>query len=319
MWWWFFTEGRAKGPLCFNISNNNQSDVPKKYDHSWNGYSIPRPPISSPLNILQTTRGQKALAWQLITICHRRWSSPSWLSVWWAAWTPAAPHSWWTCWCPLSFHKCICSLWTISALSLHCRLSLETLCRRDTLGKERVWVIRPHQIKRRSFWPRLKAKEFTFTKTFLQLVQRRVCQTFEIYILKKKEKFVLPLTIFSLLGDSGGLGRASFFFLVATPVTLRFLRVSVPQIITARFFVNLESPWVRCSWCHFSSSTQIPPPRCTWGRKTKVFEKHNWKLLLLHLQLIIQQTVCCHQHGVRIYCCDTQLVLDKEHYSFTSI
>lgn len=75
--------------------------------------------------------------------------------------------------------------------------------------------------------------------------------------------FILPLTIFSLLGDSGGLGRASFFFLVATPVTLRFLRVSVPQIITARFFVNLESPWVRCSWCHFSSSTQIPPPRCT--------------------------------------------------------
>lgn len=79
----------------------------------------------------------------------------------------------------------------------------------------------------------------------------------------KDPGFILPLTIFSLLGDSGGLGRASFFFLVATPVTLRFLRVSVPQIITARFFVNLESPWVRCSWCHFSSSTQIPPPRCT--------------------------------------------------------
>lgn len=60
------------------------------------------------------------------------------------------------------------------------------------------------------------------------------------------------------------MGSASFFFLVATPVTLRFLRVSVPQIITARFLVNLESPWVRCSWCHFSSSTQIPPPRCTF-------------------------------------------------------
>lgn len=74
---------------------------------------------------------------------------------------------------------------------------------------------------------------------------------------------ILPRTILSLLGDSGGLGRASFFFLVATPVTLRFFRVSVPQIITARFLVNLESPWVRCSWCHFSSSTQIPPPRCT--------------------------------------------------------
>lgn len=91
----------------------------------------------------------------------------------------------------------------------------------------------------------------------------------------------LPLTIFSLLGDSGGLGRASFFFLVATPVTLRFLRVSVPQIITARFFVNLESPWVRCSWCHFSSSTQIPPPRCTC-REDKQGITHS---------------LCCHSHS----------------------
>lgn len=78
----------------------------------------------------------------------------------------------------------------------------------------------------------------------------------------------LPRTILSLLGESGGLGRASFFFFVATPVTLRFFRVSVPQIITARFLVNFESPCVRCSWCHFSSSTQIPPPKCTCKRHT---------------------------------------------------
>ncbi|TNN75363.1 hypothetical protein EYF80_014410 [Liparis tanakae] len=84
-------------------------------------------------------------------------------------------------------------------------------------------------------------------------------------------EFILPLTIFSLLGDSGGLGSASFFFLVATPVTLRFFKVSVPQIMTARFFVNLESPWVRCSWCHFSSSTQMPPPRCTCGEEYTTF------------------------------------------------
>lgn len=96
-------------------------------------------------------------------------------------------------------------------------------------------------------------------------------------------EFILPLTIFSLLGDSGGLGRASFFFLVATPVTLRFLRVSVPQIITARFFVNLESPWVRCSWCHFSSSTQIPPPRCTCRE-----DEHK-----------TMHSLCCHSHDTR--------------------
>lgn len=98
------------------------------------------------------------------------------------------------------------------------------------------------------------------------------------------QEFILPLTIFSLLGDSGGLGRASFFFLVATPVTLRFLRVSVPQIITARFFVNLESPWVRCSWCHFSSSTQIPPPRCTCREDERKTENHILKSA---------STVCC--------------------------
>ncbi len=84
----------------------------------------------------------------------------------------------------------------------------------------------------------------------------------------KSFKVRLPRTILSLLGESGGLGRASFFFFVATPVTLRFFRVSVPQIITARFLVNFESPCVRCSCCHFSSSTQIPPPKCTCKRHT---------------------------------------------------
>lgn len=105
-------------------------------------------------------------------------------------------------------------------------------------------------------------------------------------------EFVLPLTIFSLLGDSGGLGRASFFFLVATPVTLRFFRVSVPQIITARFFVNLESPCVRCSWCHFSSSTQIPPPRCTCREDSRKLEKR--------LHSSVNKTIfCCHTHKER--------------------
>ena len=73
-----------------------------------------------------------------------------------------------------------------------------------------------------------------------------------------------PLTMLSLWGERGGLGTASFFFFVATPVTLLFFRTSVPQIMTAKFFVYLESPWVTCSWCHFSSSTQIPLPRWTW-------------------------------------------------------
>ena len=73
-----------------------------------------------------------------------------------------------------------------------------------------------------------------------------------------------PLTMLSLWGERGGLGTASFFFFVATPVTLLFFRTSVPQIMTARFFVYLESPCVTCSWCHFSSSTQIPLPRWTW-------------------------------------------------------
>lgn len=68
---------------------------------------------------------------------HRRWSSPSWLSVWWAAWTPAAPRSWWTCWCPWSFHKCTCLLWTISVWFQRCPPSLETLCRRDILGGDK--------------------------------------------------------------------------------------------------------------------------------------------------------------------------------------
>lgn len=78
----------------------------------------------------------------VIAKSHRRWSSPSWLSVWWAAWTPAAPRSWWTCWCPWSFHKCTCLLWTISAWFRRCRPSLETLGRRDILwgrSKREPW------------------------------------------------------------------------------------------------------------------------------------------------------------------------------------
>lgn len=62
---------------------------------------------------------------------------------------------------------------------------------------------------------------------------------------KKNTHANVPRTILSLLGERGGLGSASFFFLVATPVTLLFFNVSVPQIMTARFLVNLESPCVR--------------------------------------------------------------------------
>lgn len=99
--------------FCLNISLS-QSKVNWKQQLLKLWQTSPITHIESP-QYPADHRGQKALAQRRpITTCHRRWSSPSWLSVWWAAWTPAAPRSWWTCWCPLSFHKCICSLWTIS-------------------------------------------------------------------------------------------------------------------------------------------------------------------------------------------------------------
>lgn len=50
--------------------------------------------------------------------------------------------------------------------------------------------------------------------------------------------------------------------------------------MTAKFFVYLESPWVTCSWCHFSSSTQIPLPRWTWkGQERKhLLSRTAWQL-----------------------------------------
>ena len=86
--------GGGGGSICFDIFKNNQSNDSMEKNCCLNrDKHPPTTHIRSP-QYPANDGGQKALAWQqLTTTCHRRWSSPSWLSVWWAAWTPAAPRS----------------------------------------------------------------------------------------------------------------------------------------------------------------------------------------------------------------------------------